>query len=90
MIFMSPPKMDSYQGSPMLCCLVLSTEGTIELIKFAKTCGFHHPIFSRQGRYDEHIKVSGRRIVGIVKEKGAVETPTLKNFRKILSDRKQK
>lgn len=88
MIFMSPPKIGSYQGSVMLCCLVVATGGRDELTEFAKKCGFPNPVFTRKGRYDEHIKVSGRRVVGIVKEKGAIEMPTQKSFRNILTERR--
>ncbi len=90
MILMSPPKMNSYQGSPVLCCRILATDGRDELVKFANACDFPRPVFSREGRYDEHIKVSGRRIVETVIAHGAVQTPTQKSFTKILTDRRPK
>jgi len=88
MIFMSPPKIDSYQGSVMLCCRIVASSGRDELMKFAKKCGFDNPVFTRKDRYDEHIKVSGRRVVEIVREKGAIEIPSQKSFRKILTERR--
>lgn len=90
MILMSPPRADTYQGSVVLSCRILATDGRGELVKFANTCGFPRPVFSREGRYDEHIKVSGRRIIEKVIAEGATQTPTEKNFNKILRERKPK
>jgi len=89
MIIIDTPKSATYQGAVVLSCRLLATEGRKELVKFSKVCGFPRPVFSREGRYDEHLKVSGRRVVEIVKSK-LPEVVSQKTFSRILSGRRPK
>lgn len=89
MIWMEPPKMGSYDGQAMLESRIMATGGRRELRAFAKKAGFDKPVFSRAGKYDEHIRVSGRGILERVKAAGAEQTGSAKAFQRMLAQRRE-
>ncbi len=85
---MQTPKMGLYKEQSQLETRILATEGTGELLAFAFLCGYPKPVFSCKGSYREHIRVSSRQLVILIRKKGAVEVSE-KKFNKLLLEKKE-
>ncbi len=83
MIWMEPPKADTWDGELRLCTKIFATGGRKELLAFARKCGYKYPAFARVGQPDEYIKMPGHHMVERVRDKGAVEASSVRKFRKM-------